>query len=459
VKSPNRRTLLRQVTFRAPLDIAVLWTSFLVAFLVRFGGHLPSYNFTPFLRTVPWLTIGWIGLASLFGLYEASTWEEIVHGVFLTTVFGAVLAMAISFLTRGFGFPRSVLVGGAVLDALLELWILRHMQQAARSGQSVRIGVIADPQEQERILALIEARGAEEPLEVVLTSGISEHLGRDFAPKTIDVLLLGSKVEPQRKAALALEGFGRGLQVYVLPSPYEVFVAKAAIERWEDALLLGLAPNGPDSDKVRLKRLMDVIIGSVLLLIVSPLIGLIALAIRVFDGAPVLYRQERIGRDGRIFSIVKFRTMVPDAEAGTGPVLATAADPRVTRLGACLRAYRLDELPQLWNVLRGDMSLVGPRPERPDLHRVIAATLPDFNQRLRLPPGLTGLAQINGRYDTTPADKLRHDLVYYGAYSPLLDIKIMLRTIRVIVTGGRGGSKADSGSKPTGSEWTANRPR
>ena len=447
MRSPRSRTLLRQTTVRIPLDVAVLWASFVFVFFARFAGHVPAYNFKPFLHALPWLTVGWIGLSSLFGLYEVATWEEIVHGVTLTAVFGAVLAMAISFLTRGFGFPRSVLVGGALVYALAELWILRRMQRAARRGQPIRIGVIADEDERERIGVLVEARRQEEPVQVVLECGAGEHLGHDFTPETVDVLLLGSQVDSRLKAELALEAFSRGLQVYVLPSAYEVFVAKAGVERWEDALLLGLAPNGLDSDKERMKRLMDVCLGGVLLVVASPFIALIALAVRLFDGTPVFYRQERIGRDGRVFSITKFRTMVRDAEAETGPVLAVAADPRVTRLGRFLRAYRLDELPQLWNVLRGDMSLVGPRPERPDLHQAITKTLPDFNQRLRIAPGLTGLAQINGRYNTAPADKLRHDLAYYGAYSPLLDLKIMLRTIRVVVTGGRTAPKGTSPSE------------
>jgi lipopolysaccharide/colanic/teichoic acid biosynthesis glycosyltransferase len=145
----------------------------------------------------------------------------------------------------------------------------------------------------------------------------------------------------------------------------------------------------------------------------------------------VLYRQTRVGRDGRLFTLVKFRTMVRDAETA-GAVLASAADPRVVRGLGWMRSTRADELPQLWNVLRGEMSLVGPRPERPEFTAELSRRIPGYERRHELAPGLTGLAQVNGRYDTDAAFKLGHDLQYLVNWSPVLDVQILLRTVWVV---------------------------
>ncbi|GAB3409882.1 hypothetical protein GCM10027569_24590 [Flindersiella endophytica] len=180
------------------------------------------------------------------------------------------------------------------------------------------------------------------------------------------------------------------------------------------------------------KRAMD--IGFVLLAapLLLPMLLLIAIPL-CRDGAP-LYCQRRVGRAGRCFLIVKLRTMRPDAEAECGPILATPADPRLTRLGRLLRRFRIDELPQLWNVLRGDMSLVGPRPERPefadDLNR-----LPGYELRHVLRPGITGIAQLTGGYGARVADKLRCDLLYVSCWSWWLDVRLILLTIRELVRG------------------------
>ena len=162
--------------------------------------------------------------------------------------------------------------------------------------------------------------------------------------------------------------------------------------------------------------------------------GAIALAIRVEDGGPVLFRQARLGRDGRVFRMLKFRTMAEDAEERSGPVWASRGDPRSTAVGRVLRRYHLDELPQVVNVLRGEMSLVGPRPERPELAARIDRTVPDFEARLRVRPGIAGLAQWRGRYPVRPRHKLRYDNLYIARMSPWLDLGLLAacvyRTLR-----------------------------
>ncbi|MHC4682823.1 MAG: sugar transferase [Planctomycetota bacterium] len=184
----------------------------------------------------------------------------------------------------------------------------------------------------------------------------------------------------------------------------------------------------PDVEEF-LIRSLD-IIGSVFILLISmPVTILISLLIKIFSPGPVLYKQQRVGKDGEIFTLCKFRTMVNDAEKMVGPVLASRDDPRVTKVGKVLRRTRLDELPQLFNVLQGNMSLVGPRPERPHfvkLHRALREL------RLAVRPGLTGLAQIRNFYDLKPQHKIKYDYLYIQRRSLLLNIYILLKTVPVI---------------------------
>jgi exopolysaccharide biosynthesis polyprenyl glycosylphosphotransferase len=179
------------------------------------------------------------------------------------------------------------------------------------------------------------------------------------------------------------------------------------------------------------KRVFDISVATCGLILAAPLMAAIALAIRwTSPNGPVLFRQGRMGLDGRLFTMLKFRTMVPDAEAETGPVWAVRNDPRRTGVGALLRRLNLDELPQLWNVVRGEMSLVGPRPERPEFIRDFRTRIPGYMLRHKMKAGMTGLAQINGcRGNTSIEKRLEHDIDYAQRWSLLLDLKIIALTL------------------------------
>jgi len=180
-----------------------------------------------------------------------------------------------------------------------------------------------------------------------------------------------------------------------------------------------------------LKRAFDATLAGAGLILSAPLWAIFAAAIRIEDGGPVFYRQSRVGLGGRTFDALKFRSMRPDAERATGAVQATEDDPRVTRVGRLMRATAMDELPQLVNILRGDMSFVGPRPIRPVFFEELAHDLPSYWQRLVVRPGLTGLAQVRRGYETSMAEKLAHDLEWIADRS----VRLYLRT--VVATGWR----------------------
>ena len=183
------------------------------------------------------------------------------------------------------------------------------------------------------------------------------------------------------------------------------------------------------------KRPFDLSVLTVVHIVLAPvwlvLWTFIPLAIWLYDRGPVFYTQDRLGKNGRVFKVYKFRSMVPDAERSTGAVWAADDDPRITPIGAFLRARALDELPQVINMWRGDISLVGPRAERPELFEEFTAQQPEFRLRLAVRPGMTGIAQIYGRYSTDPRNKLRYDLIYIRRMSPRLDIWLMAASVIV----------------------------
>ena len=184
------------------------------------------------------------------------------------------------------------------------------------------------------------------------------------------------------------------------------------------------------------KRLFDVVVSALLLVVALPLIALFAVAVKLESKGPAFYRQQRVGRYGEPFSLFKLRSMQSDAEAEGKAIWAAKNDPRVTRIGKFIRKVRIDELPQTWNVLKGDMSFVGPRPERPEFVADLEKQLPYFTERHIVKPGITGWAQINYPYGASLDDsrqKLEYDLYYAKNYTPFLDLVIILQTIRVVI--------------------------
>lgn len=194
--------------------------------------------------------------------------------------------------------------------------------------------------------------------------------------------------------------------------------------------LTGIAPK----PSLAWGRLTDLALALVIAVPAIPLILLAAIAIKLESlQGPVFFRQERVGQGGKTFQLLKLRTMVPDAEKLTGPVLATDRDPRITKVDRVLRLTRIDELPQLFNVLMGDMSFVGSRPERPFFVEQFRREVPGYDYRHQIKVGITGLAQVEGKYSTSAEDKLRYDLLYAKTKSPLKDLQILLHTIKVML--------------------------
>ena len=222
------------------------------------------------------------------------------------------------------------------------------------------------------------------------------------------------------------------IRTYLAPKVTDIVVRGAESINLFDTPLLLVKGTGLTSAQRLIKRIMDLVICILVLIVASPLMLVLALAIKLEDGGSVFYKQARMSLDGKVFDILKFRSMIMDAEKDGHSIPAVGHDPRITKVGRFIRATRLDELPQLLNIIKGEMSLVGPRPER--LEHVVQYTeqVPEFEFRTKVKGGLTGYAQIYGKYNTSPYDKLRLDMMYIENYSLMLDVKLIMLTLRVI---------------------------
>lgn len=225
----------------------------------------------------------------------------------------------------------------------------------------------------------------------------------------------------------------KGITVYRTPYVSEIIASRAKSVTLFHTPLLRMDGYSPRMSYVVLKRLIDVLASALALILLSPIMLIVAAAIKLCDGGPVFYRQERLTQGGKYFDILKFRSMRVNAEKDGVARLSTGeSDPRITPVGRWIRKLRLDELPQLLNILKGDMSIVGPRPERPELTEEYARVLPEFKLRLLAKAGLTGYAQVYGKYNTPPEDKLRMDLLYILRPSLVEDLHIMLATVKIL---------------------------
>jgi len=222
----------------------------------------------------------------------------------------------------------------------------------------------------------------------------------------------------------------------LLPDFYELVGGLNKTNQIFGLPLIEITPSPMPAWEKITKRLMDLVISTVVLIVASPVMATIAVAIRSTSDGPVIYRQRRVGRKGKVFTMLKFRTMKNNAEAESGPTWATEDDPRVTKVGGWLRKLRLDELPQFWNVLRGDMSLVGPRPERPYFVEQFHKEIPLYSRRHRVRPGITGWAQVKWKYDASLDDvreKTKYDLFYVENMSLRIDFKILINTFFTVI--------------------------
>jgi Undecaprenyl-phosphate glucose phosphotransferase len=390
----------------------------------------------------------------LAGLYEyrhertkADEAFKVVQGVTLATL----LLMASTFFLRAFSYSRWFMVIFWALDVVavfgVRLAIRDVVRALRRHGRFVRRALVvgAGPLGQEvvrrlrahpefgvRVVGYLDDQvPVGERVEGREVLGGCEAVTRVLADYRVDQLFLALPLDAHHEVLKVLNAIeGELVDVKMVPDVLQFVTLRAAVEELEGLPVISLAQSPVTGWSRLLKRGMDLVLASLGLLLFAPLLGLIALLIRMTSRGSVVYRQDRMGLDGRSFEILKFRTMSEDAEAETGPVWSRRGDPRTTALGRLLRGLSLDELPQLWNVVKGDMSLVGPRPERPFFVHQFKTLIPQYMLRYKVKAGLTGWAQVNGlRGNTSLAKRIEYDLYYIQNWSLALDVKILLLTL------------------------------
>lgn len=250
--------------------------------------------------------------------------------------------------------------------------------------------------------------------------------------KNFEAVLLND-IPSELKNDILKECFKIGKRVYFTPKISDIIGKNSENINLFDTPLYLCRNNGISKPQLFFKRLFDIILSLIALIITSPILLITALAIQLEDGGPVFFRQDRVTIGGRVFSILKFRSMIVDAEKDGKPHPAGEADDRITKVGHFIRPTRIDELPQIINILRGDMSIVGPRPERVEHVEKYTRDIPEFAFRLKVKGGLTGVAQVFGKYNTSALSKLKMDLYYITNYSILLDFQILFETVKILV--------------------------
>jgi exopolysaccharide biosynthesis polyprenyl glycosylphosphotransferase len=430
----------------------------LAAFVIRFGLRIPQFNLAPFLVLAPYLTFMFVAVAYVYGLYDPERVEglwEMVRGSAAASTLALLLTLGILQLsgTTFDAFPRLVILIAWPVQVLLLLgWRALSTRVTPIRWPEQRVlvvgtGALAVELASElarrakwgyRVLGLV-ARDADVARNTALLEGAPPVLGtvRSLAQivrdNDVDRVIVASPVELRELVEdITLAGESR-VRVDVVPELYEIFIGE--VDSIVADIPLMEITHRPAQWYVTLKRLIDIVGSLALLIVLSPVLLLAGLAVLLTMGTPVLFGQERLGRGMKPFEVHKFRTMVRNAEAESGPVLADEEDPRITPVGRFLRRYRVDELPQLINILVGDMSFVGPRPERAFFIEQFVREIPGYRERFRIKPGATGLAQVSGGYATTPERKLKYDLIYMYHQNLLMDVQIVADTIRVVLTG------------------------
>lgn len=414
-------------------DLVIIYGAIILSFDL-FKDSLDNFsgNWFAFVAISPYIGLSYLIISHIFELDKPKdfTFFGIGYTVVLAIITQLLVTMAISFLAREFAFPRSILLTSSALQALLiTLWHLFASKMYFRVNKSKSVLVIGYKKSQALAYKLLESRGMWSHIKHVCAPNHPNVY--DFI-KECDVTFLTEDVDEEYKQSIVLFCIENNHTILYQPKSSEILQFNANFLQIDDSPVLNVRELGISPSSESIKRFIDVILAGIAFVIFFIPAVIIYLILKI-GGGTAFYVQERITRDNKVFKIYKFRTMIENAEAMSGPVLAQDTDMRITKIGHILRATRLDEIPQIFNILIGDMSIVGPRPERPFFVEQFSKEMPEYNLRHRVKAGLTGLAQVQGKYNTSVQDKLKYDLLYINGYSLALDIKLIMQTLNILL--------------------------
>lgn len=389
------------------------------------------------LQFLPILIIIMLVMFNVYGLF--SLVRKRIADIFLNIIVAViniyVIAMAVTFFFRSFDYSRVVLLySGAFSLILLFIWNYICHQWEIKNLPEFRGILFCGENEAARLQEKIgKIYGMHKAVKEVVIDINSNPNWQRCADK-YDLIFIGTELDISAKEQIICYGRSAKKQMFIVPTMYEMACKNTSLIIADDIPMQRITRLLLTAEQKILKRMLDVAVSIPAIIILLPLMALTAVAIKADSKGPVIYSQERVGQYGKTFKVYKFRSMKQNAEAQSGPVLAKEGDSRITKVGRFIRATRLDELPQLFNVLKGEMSIVGPRPERPFFVEQFIKEKPEYAYRHNVKPGITGLAQIAGKYNTTAYDKLIYDLIYIQEVSVKTDLIIMLQTLKVLIT-------------------------
>ena len=433
------------------LLIALCWVfAYGVRFYLMAAPGLPPFRDYA-LQLVPILVVWGVSFRA-FDLYRPSRlgsylseWFDVAKA---STLGVLVLVAIMTFAFRGYEYSRLAIAtfwASSIVAVSLSRAVFREMLRfARRRGYNQRYAIVVGggepaaevlrvlkrrPDVGIRVLGLLSDKADGVGSDVPRLGGLDEIRGV-LDRQQVDIVFIALPHGDYPRLNAVLNDIGDDpVEIQYVPDVFNLASLRGGVEEFERIPFIHLGSPLYGWNLV-LKRASDLVFGSLALLAAAPVMLAITLLLKLTSAGPIIYRQERMGLDGRRFQMLKFRTMRVDAERETGPVWARADDPRRTRLGTFLRRWSLDELPQLWNVLRGEMSLVGPRPERPSFVEEFRRRIPDYVFRHKFKAGITGWAQINGwRGNTSIEKRIEYDLYYIKCWSLAFDLKILIQTL------------------------------
>ena len=417
-------------------DMAWIAIAYIIATGIVFDRDFIFNNIYLYSGMLPVIMV----ISSLFlninGLYSIAykRFAEIILSTFVATLCTFILVMALSFFFYESSYSRGVIALSFCMQvAMLIIWRYLGWRFEQKLHNKRTVMLMGTAEECDHVYNRLRLQPQLNLKLKYICTDVEQSDWRGAAEK-IDVIILCPEMRHRYKVAVINFCHQTGKTALLIPNTYEIFCTEAVLDKIDDIPVFRPQSLYPSLEVRTLKRLLDIVVSCISFICALPFMLITAMAIKIFDPGPVLYSQIRTGKNGKEFRVYKFRTMRVDAEKYTGPMLAQENDPRITKMGRFLRAVRLDELPQIWNVVIGDMSIVGPRPERPFFVEKFTKETPEYAYRHNVKPGITGMAQVYGKYNTTAFDKLVYDLMYIEKCGLLTDMTIIIQTVKVLFT-------------------------
>lgn len=416
------------------VDVMLFHFSILLSFYIQFGNSVPLRNYEAYRNAFIYIMIAFVFLNILFGVYILYN-KSVADFLYITIIIQIIMTiaiMAVTFFGRWFAFPRSVLLINLLVSIIiLFIWRIFVYKLYEKVSGSKKVMIVGTKEQVASAVFNFEnSKSKRHKVTIAVLSdfykNVASHLDK------VDIVYVASKIDNEEKIKIYDLLIKEGKKLFVNTNFENLILVNPNIMNIEDESIIEISDFKIPSEDGLIKRIIDILFSIILLVITSPILLITAILIKVTSPGPVLYKQVRITKNGNEFNILKFRTMSATAEKESGPVLAKSNDSRVTPLGKYLRSLRIDELPQLINVLLGDMSVVGPRPERPFFVDQFKKQNSSYYLRHNVRAGITGYAQVYGKYATDFNSKLNFDLLYIKKYTLLLDVKIMLQTIKIL---------------------------